>query len=380
MVLFYKRKQQKNRSFIRFNDKFKLKFGNHGVLAVSSGFLGYAMLSSFLIRFKKIFKIIKSITKFWFYLFSFYIISKKPLNVRMGKGKGSRKGLVSLVKSGNSIIELKHIRLNLLKYICNYISVRTSFKVKYIHSFTKSISFNGSPFFRYFKKFSYYPKIINHDANVSRIKDLNETYTITSNLKRTVLLLRYHANYYTDVVYFRNIRKRRAYHSYFRKKQRKKKYQMFYYTSQTYPSKLKKTFFLRKFLKRINFYTSYQSSKVSYLLKLKKLKKLKKLIKVLKKKRLKRFKKFKRLEKKKKDLIKKYYTYFNGEDFDLERFNFRPRKFSLKRFFLREKNFRLKNINHHLSIKKIPVRVFFFLNWARNYISYFENKFSFLKK
>lgn len=64
MVLFYKRKQQKNRSFIRFNDKFKLKFGNHGVLAVSSGFLGYAMLSSFLIRFKKIFKIIKSITKF----------------------------------------------------------------------------------------------------------------------------------------------------------------------------------------------------------------------------------------------------------------------------------------------------------------------------
>jgi hypothetical protein len=64
MVLFYKKKQQKNRSFIKFNEKFKLKFGHIGVLAVSSGFMSFRMISNFIVRFKKMFKLSKSITKF----------------------------------------------------------------------------------------------------------------------------------------------------------------------------------------------------------------------------------------------------------------------------------------------------------------------------
>jgi hypothetical protein len=63
LVLAYKKKQQKNRSFISFKN-FKLRFGNSAILALSSGFLSFKTIKNFYIIFKKVFKSSKSITKF----------------------------------------------------------------------------------------------------------------------------------------------------------------------------------------------------------------------------------------------------------------------------------------------------------------------------
>lgn len=142
LVLAYKQTIQKGRSFIKFN-YWNFKFGNCGVVAASSGFLCNRVLQSFVVRFRNIFKPFRSITKFWFYLSSSYVVTKKALNVRMGKGKGSRKGTLALMKSGNSILELNYCRLGLLLKLYKYISVRCSFKTNYVFRKTfSSMRFN----------------------------------------------------------------------------------------------------------------------------------------------------------------------------------------------------------------------------------------------
>lgn len=136
-------KRQKCRSFVKFKYP-TLRFGNVSVFALSSGFLNFRMVSNFYIRFKKIFKFFKSITKFWYNLYCSYIITKKALNVRMGKGKGSRKGRVCYVKSGAPIIEMTYCRLGLLLYLYKYIRVRCSFKIFYMQNRFKLISTRNS--------------------------------------------------------------------------------------------------------------------------------------------------------------------------------------------------------------------------------------------
>ena len=63
MVLAYKRKQQKNRSFIPYNP-LKIRFGHSAIISVSSGFLSDKTIKNFYIIIKKIFKNFKSISKF----------------------------------------------------------------------------------------------------------------------------------------------------------------------------------------------------------------------------------------------------------------------------------------------------------------------------
>lgn len=184
MVLTYKKTIQKCRSFIKFN-YWNLKFGNCGIISASSGFVCNRVLQSFIVRFRNTFKPFKSITKFWFYLSSFYIVTKKALNVRMGKGKGSRKGTLALIKSGNSLVELNYCRLGLLLKLYKYISVRCSFKTNYVFCKTFSTARFNLHLNNFNVKFKPYKKIKNKKYISSR---LNEVFSIYKKSSFVILL------------------------------------------------------------------------------------------------------------------------------------------------------------------------------------------------
>jgi large subunit ribosomal protein L16 len=201
LVLAYKKKQQKNRSFISFKN-FKLRFGNSAILALSSGFLSFKTIKNFYIIFKKVFKSSKSITKFWIYLNVYYIITKKPLNVRMGKGKGSRKGRLSLVKSGNSLIELKYCRFGLFYKLYRYISVRCSFNTNYLFLKSKGTSRFNINTSNYNIKLKNFKKLKNKLYISNRMDEILDIYGKSTDLKRYGRTLMFFNRYYSKSCYY----------------------------------------------------------------------------------------------------------------------------------------------------------------------------------
>lgn len=202
MVLSYKRKQQKNRSFIPYKS-YKLNFGHSGIIATSSGFLSDKTLNNFFIIARKIFKNFKSISKFWIFLNTFYIVTRKALNVRMGKGKGSRKGLLSLVHSGSSILELKYCRLGLFLKLYRYISIRCSFNVKFLFFRYRSISRLGLYVQNFNLKLKGFKKLKCKKYIMDRMSFIEEYYKKSINLKRFNHLRFFYNKYYARGLYYK---------------------------------------------------------------------------------------------------------------------------------------------------------------------------------
>lgn len=67
--------------------------------------------------------------RFWVNLQAAQVVTKKPANLRMGKGKGGRAGVVASVSPGSTLLAVSFLRRGLVAKICRQISVRTSFKV-----------------------------------------------------------------------------------------------------------------------------------------------------------------------------------------------------------------------------------------------------------
>jgi hypothetical protein len=112
----------------------------------------------------------------------------------MGKGKGSRKGLLSLVKSGNSIIELKYCRLGLFKKIFRCISVRCSFFVNYIFKKTKSIN-NKKVILNFFKKAKFIRRIPSKSCRLDRLEEIRFVYENINDFKMLRMFERYHDSF-----------------------------------------------------------------------------------------------------------------------------------------------------------------------------------------
>lgn len=226
MVLAYKKKQQKNRSFLGFNN-FKLRFGTSAVIALSSGFLSFKTIKNFYIIFKKMFKFSRSITKFWIYLNVYYIITKKPLNVRMGKGKGSRKGRLSLVKSGNSLVELRYCRFGLFFKLYKYISTRCSFNTNYFFLKSKGISRFNINTNNYCIKYKRLKKIKNKLYISNRFDEVLSVYGRSSDMKRYRKTMNFFNKFYQQPIYYMISEGRRSFKyshrylkHYFKKKKR----------------------------------------------------------------------------------------------------------------------------------------------------------------
>lgn len=82
------------------------KFGSFGVKALESGKLQYHQIESMrrvLIRF------CKKTSKLWFHPIFSVSLTKKPSEVRMGKGKGKLDSWVANVISGQILIEIENL-------------------------------------------------------------------------------------------------------------------------------------------------------------------------------------------------------------------------------------------------------------------------------
>jgi len=105
----------------------KLKFGYFGLKALNSGILTFKHLES---GRKTINQILKRSGKIWIRVFPSLSMTKKPIEVRMGKGKGNVNKWISYIKPGTIIYEINSLsNLKAIEALKNA-SIKLPFKTK----------------------------------------------------------------------------------------------------------------------------------------------------------------------------------------------------------------------------------------------------------
>jgi len=108
----------------------KLKFGYFGLKALNSGILTFKHLES---GRKTINQILKRSGKIWIRVFPSLSMTKKPIEVRMGKGKGNVNKWISYIKPGTIIYELNSLsNLKAIEALKNA-SIKLPFKTKIVY-------------------------------------------------------------------------------------------------------------------------------------------------------------------------------------------------------------------------------------------------------
>ena len=100
------KKQQKGRAFNKIGPVFtlnSLSFGSYGLKTLESGRISSKQLESL---YQCLNKIIKKTGRVVLTVFPHTPISKKPIEVRMGKGKGNVDSWVAKIKAGRVICEI----------------------------------------------------------------------------------------------------------------------------------------------------------------------------------------------------------------------------------------------------------------------------------
>ena len=97
----------------KFNSNFKLRFGEIGLRSTSDSALTFAQIES---GRKALRRFLKKAGLLWVKVFPYSPLTKKPLSVRMGKGKGPINTWVCLTKTGQLIYELKGVSFGLAKH------------------------------------------------------------------------------------------------------------------------------------------------------------------------------------------------------------------------------------------------------------------------
>jgi len=106
-----------------------LQFGTLGVKALESAFLSNFLIEKLHLFLKRKFK---KRGKVWFRVVPHVGVTKKPLEVRMGKGKGPHNSWVYHVKKAQIIMELHTLDFFLLKRIKKALQMKLPLKIKFI--------------------------------------------------------------------------------------------------------------------------------------------------------------------------------------------------------------------------------------------------------
>ncbi|MCF8111558.1 MAG: 50S ribosomal protein L16 [Desulfobacteraceae bacterium] len=100
------RKQQKGRMKGKAHRGSKLNFGDYGLQAAECGWLSSRQIEAARIAMTRK---VKRGGKMWIRIFPDKPITKKPAEVRMGKGKGSPESWVAVVKPGRILYEMEGV-------------------------------------------------------------------------------------------------------------------------------------------------------------------------------------------------------------------------------------------------------------------------------
>ncbi|WP_419173427.1 50S ribosomal protein L16 [Halobacteriovorax sp.] len=106
------RKQQKGRMKGKANRGNTITFGEFAIQALSCGYITNRQIEAARIAMTRK---IKRGGNVWIKIFPDKVLTKKPAEVRMGKGKGSPDSWVAVIKPGRVMFEIKHFDPELSK-------------------------------------------------------------------------------------------------------------------------------------------------------------------------------------------------------------------------------------------------------------------------
>lgn len=122
------RKYQKNIQSKKSTNNLQLAFGQYGIKALSSGYISAKAIET--IR-QTLNRNLKKMGKIWIRIYPDLPRTKKPAEVRMGKGKGSVAYWTAPVSSGQVLFEINalsyEIAFQATQFISNKLSIPTQF-------------------------------------------------------------------------------------------------------------------------------------------------------------------------------------------------------------------------------------------------------------
>jgi len=122
------RKQQRGRLKGKAKGGTKVQFGEYGLQALESGWVGNRSIEAARVSLTRF---IKKGGKIWVRVFPDKPVSKKPAETRMGKGKGAPEFWVAVVKPGRILFELEGLppqeAQHAMRLAAHKISVRSQF-------------------------------------------------------------------------------------------------------------------------------------------------------------------------------------------------------------------------------------------------------------
>ena len=114
------RKKQRGRRRGRAKGGDYIAFGDHALQAVEAGWVTARQIEA------------ARIGKIWIRIFPDKPITKKPLETRMGKGKGNPEGWVAVVKPGRILFEVEGIDPKVARHAIELASYKFGIKTRYL--------------------------------------------------------------------------------------------------------------------------------------------------------------------------------------------------------------------------------------------------------
>lgn len=123
------RKQQRGRMTGAAYKGSKLNFGEYGLQAVECGYVSSKQIEAARIAMTRH---VKRGGKMWIRIFPDKPITKKPAEVRMGKGKGSPEAWVAVVKPGRILYEMEGVSREMAKEALRLASHKLPIKTRFV--------------------------------------------------------------------------------------------------------------------------------------------------------------------------------------------------------------------------------------------------------
>ena len=123
------RKQQKGRMKGQGHKGNRIQFGDFAIQALTCGYVTNRQIEAARIAMTRK---IKRGGEVWIKIFPDKSLTKKPAEVRMGKGKGSPESWVAVVRPGRVLFEIKHENKALSKEALNLACYKLSVKTRVI--------------------------------------------------------------------------------------------------------------------------------------------------------------------------------------------------------------------------------------------------------
>ena len=123
------RKQQRGRRKGKAMTGSTLSFGQYGLKAMQCGWLTARQIEATRVAMTRH---VKRGGKIWIRIFPDKPITKKPTEVRMGKGKGSPEAWVAVIKPGRILFELEGVEVSVAKEAMRLASHKLPLKTRFV--------------------------------------------------------------------------------------------------------------------------------------------------------------------------------------------------------------------------------------------------------